>query len=287
MFSLTKRNLTLYFKNHGRLLFSILGALIAFLLYVIFIKNTMQNSWKMVPHSTKLLDLWLMAGTLAITSITTTNIALTQMAYDRESLTIEDLELTDLSYLGIQGSYLLNSVSIGTIMQLIMFTLMDGYFAIVDHLSLNLNLLPKLLLMMIFSSIVWTTCNLLILSLVKKVESLGLINTIVGTAAGFFAGVYVPMGEMPSGAQTFIKFIPASYTAAIYRKLLMLKQIASSFHKLPFSIKRHFENYMAFNLRWHSDLNIPKMSLILIGFSILFIIIFIPISRLMRYSKSE
>jgi ABC-type uncharacterized transport system permease subunit len=37
------------------------------------------------------------------------------------------------------------------------------------------------------------------------------IATIVGTAAGFFAGVYMPIGAVPSGAQALMKMTPFPY----------------------------------------------------------------------------
>lgn len=43
MWAMTKRNLKLYFSNKASVFFSLLGALIAFILYVIFLQKNMQN----------------------------------------------------------------------------------------------------------------------------------------------------------------------------------------------------------------------------------------------------
>ncbi|XIF20253.1 MAG: ABC transporter permease [Acetilactobacillus jinshanensis] len=248
MWSLIQRNLLLYFKNKGRVFFSLIGALIGFFLYLIFLQNTIKADWTKVPDATKLLDLWLISGVLAITAITTTLNALCQMIRDRESYRINDLMLTDQSNLAIQFSYLLSSVIIGTLMQLVSFVIMEIYFQWADKIHFNLALFPKILGVMILSSLVWTAFGILILSFVHKVESLGLINTIISAAAGFFVCVYIPLGEIPKSAQTFIKFTPAPYNAAIYRKILMKAQFNQSFKNIPIQIFNHFKDYMGIKL---------------------------------------
>ena len=56
----------------------------------------MTDSWSQLPDNTNLLNNWLMGGTLAVTGITTSFTALTQMVQDRENQVDQDLFLTDL-----------------------------------------------------------------------------------------------------------------------------------------------------------------------------------------------
>ena len=196
------------------------------------------------------MDLWLISGVLAITAITTTLNALCQMIRDRESYQVNDLMLTDESDLAIQSSYLVSAIIIGTLMQLVSFIVMEVYFQWADKIHFNLALLPKILGIMILSSLIWTTFGILILSFVYKVESLGLINTIISAAAGFFVCVYIPLGAIPKSARTFIKFTPAPYNAAIYRTILMKAQCNQSFKQVPASVFNHFKSYMGINIKW-------------------------------------
>ena len=46
--------------------FSLLGALISFLLYIIFLQKNLTDAWTQLPENTKLLNNWLMGGTLAV-----------------------------------------------------------------------------------------------------------------------------------------------------------------------------------------------------------------------------
>ena len=236
MKGLMYRNLKIYFSNKSGVFFSLMGALISFVLYLIFLSQNMVNSWSGVPDTKLLLDPWLIGGTMTITAITTTLSSLSLMVQDREKNILSDLSLTDVSYLGIQCSYLLTAMIVGTVMQLAMYFMMGGYFMIADKSPLNMTAFPQILGTAVLSSFIWTTFNLLLLSFVKKIDTLGKIGTIVGTASGFLAGVYIPIGILPTGVQEFMKYTPALYNTAIYRNILLNTQLKNSFRNLPVSI---------------------------------------------------
>ena len=71
-----------------------------------------------------------MGGTLAVTGITTSFTALTQMVQDRENQVDQDLFLTDLGSWGLQVSYLISSIAISFVMQVFMFAVMGLYFKV-------------------------------------------------------------------------------------------------------------------------------------------------------------
>lgn len=285
MQSLVQRNLLLYFKSKNQIFFSLLGALIGFFLYLIFLQNTIKTDWTKILQATKLLDWWLISGVLVITAITTTLNALFQMVKDRESYRINDLMLTDVSILGIQSSYLISAMIIGTIMQIVSFIIMEVYFQFVDKIHFNFALVPKLLGVMILSSLVWTAFGMLILSFVHKIESLGLINAIISAVAGFFVCVYIPLGVIPKSAQTLIKFTPALYNASIYRKILISNQLNKSFKNIPIHVFTHFQNYMGINIKWNNILSMPKLVIIMLAFGVIFSLITIPLAKMNRNRK--
>ena len=93
MWAFVKRNLLLFFRNRAGVFFSVLGALIAFLLYLVFLKKSMSTLWPLA-HPEKLLDPWLIGGTLTITAVTTTQNGLARMIVDRETGRLSDYLLT-------------------------------------------------------------------------------------------------------------------------------------------------------------------------------------------------
>ena len=280
MKGLMYRNLKIYFSNKSGVFFSLMGALISFVLYLIFLSQNMVNSWSGVPDTKLLLDPWLIGGTMTITAITTTLSSLSLMVQDREKNILSDLSLTDVSYLGIQCSYLLTAMIVGTVMQLAMYFMMGGYFMIADKSPLNMTAFPQILGTAVLSSFIWTTFNLLLLSFVKKIDTLGKIGTIVGTASGFLAGVYIPIGILPTGVQEFMKYTPALYNTAIYRNILLNTQLKNSFRNLPVSIANEFDAKMGINVKWGSQiLTIQQNIWVIIGFAVVISLITVLISK--------
>ena len=96
MLMLIKRNFLLYFRNHSGVVLSLFGAIIPFVLYLVFLKNNMKGSWSDSSHAAELLDFWLISGTLAVTALTTTLSAFSQQTEDRERKVTADLFITDL-----------------------------------------------------------------------------------------------------------------------------------------------------------------------------------------------
>ena len=96
MLALLKRNFLLYFRNRSGVFFSLLGALISFVLYIIFLQKNLTDAWAQLPNSGPVLNNWLMSGTLAVTGITTSLAALTQLVKDREHQVDQDLYLDSL-----------------------------------------------------------------------------------------------------------------------------------------------------------------------------------------------
>ena len=225
MLALLKRNFTLYFRNRSGVFFSLLGALISFLLYIIFLQKNLTDAWSQLPDKTSLLNNWLMGGTLAVTGITTSFTALTQMVQDREHQVDQDLFLTDLGNWGLQASYLISSIVISFVMQLFMFVVMSLYF----QESPVLSHLAELALIMLLSSVLSSLVNAILIHRFQAVDSLGKLATIVGTASGFLVGTYVPLGVLPNFAQLLMKCTPATYIASLYRQVLMKEQLADTF----------------------------------------------------------
>lgn len=283
MKGLITRNLKIYFSDKSGVFFSLMGAMISFVLYLIFLSKNMAQSWSSVPNTKLLLDPWLIGGTMTITAITTTLSSLSLMVQDREKNVLADLSLTDISFLGIQFSYLVTSMIVGVIMQLVMYFMMGIYFMIVDKSSFNLLLFPQIFGISVLSSFIWTIFNLLLLSFAKKIDTLGKIATIAGTASGFLAGVYMPIGVLPKTVQDVMKYTPALYNTAMYRDVLMQTQIHSSFKNLPISVASEFKEVMGISVKWgQSVITIQQDILIIVGFAIAISLLVVLISNVSR-----
>ncbi|MFA9354723.1 ABC transporter permease [Pediococcus pentosaceus] len=281
MIALTKRNLLLYFRNRQGVFFSLLAAMISFVLYIIFLKNSMINSWQEVPNSHQLLDLWLIGGTLSVTAITTTFTSLDQLVKDKEREVIKDFYLTDLSHFEIKISYMLSASLIGFLMQLTMLFLMMGYFSITDSLTIPWASMPAVICVALFSSLLAVVINMLFIQLINRFDSLGALESIVGTASGFLVGTYIPFGILPNFAQFLIKLTPGAYVAAIYRQIFMSDKLRRAFH----GQQNHFEKMMGIKLEWHHLLTGMQTAVFLIVIFLLGIVALLTVD-LIRSKKN-
>ena len=270
MLALLKRNFTLYFRNRSGVFFSLLGALISFLLYIIFLQKNLTDAWSQLPDKTSLLNNWLMGGTLAVTGITTSFTALTQMVQDREHQVDQDLFLTDLGSWGLQASYLISSIVISFVMQLFMFVVMSLYF----QESPVLSHLAEVALIMLLSSVLSSLVNAILIHRFQSVDSLGKLATIVGTASGFLVGTYVPLGVLPNFAQLLMKCTPATYIASLYRQVLMKEQLADTFIGNS-DLLAEFQEKMGIELKWQELLTKEKTYLIVVSISLAAILLWL------------
>lgn len=249
MLALIKRNYLLYFRNRSGVLLSLLSAAISFILYLVFLKQGMHRDWAQLPQANQLLDNWLISGTLALTGITTTLAGLNQLVWDRKRQIQTDLLLTDAGPLQLQVSYLVSATIVGIVMQLLMFFGMWGYFNAADGLTISGSELLAVFGLIVVSAAFATLVNAVILKRVRAVDNLGKIATILGTAAGFLVGIYIPVGSLPSFAQTLVKLTPGSYVASLYRQALMSDTLNHVFNH-QMTAQAYFERLMGVRLNW-------------------------------------
>ena len=243
MLALIKRNFLLYFRNRSGVVLSLFGAIIPFVLYIVFLKNNYKD------HSSQLMDLWLIGGVLAVTGLTTTLAAFSRQVEDRERKVTDDLFITDLGPWGLQLSYLVSSVIIGFLMQVIMFAFMLSYFTLADNISFEWGILPYLVLLMLLNSLLATLINALIVQCFKSVDSLGKLATVVGATSGFLVGTYIPIGTLPNMAQNLMKLTPSNYMASLLRQVLMKESLADTFANSSQS-QAAFEKTMGIRIEW-------------------------------------
>ena len=270
MLALLKRNFILYFRNRSGVFFSLLGALISFLLYIIFLQKNLTDSWSQLPNSTNLLNNWLMGGTLAVTGMTTSFTALKQMVQDRENQVDQDLFLTDLGNWGLQASYLISSIVISFVMQVFMYAVMSFYFKespVISHL-------PEIALIMLLSSLISSLVNVLLIYRFQSVDSLGKLATIVGTASGFLVGTYVPIGVLPDFAQIIMKCTPATYIASLYRQVLMKERLEIAFSGNN-SLLQEFQEKMGIQINWQELLTKEETYFIVVIISLVAILLWL------------
>ena len=268
MFALFRRNLKIYFSNIPAVFMSCLGALISFFIYIGFLQNNLRSNWQQLPHVTKMLDLWMIAGIVAVSGITTAFQALGQQVSDRETRADADFELTGISRFAENFAYILSGTTVSFFMQIITFIVMVMYFSLVDHISIPQSALLPGLLYILVGAIAATLLDEIIVLFMHSSTTFSRLSAVLGAAAGFAIATYLPYGILVSGAQSLVKLVPSSYEAAALRYFL-LKQTLATF---PANVKRHLTNYLGIQFKMN-NWRLNNMLVLLLMIAILILVI--------------
>lgn len=260
MIASIKRQIALYFSNKASVFFSLMGAWIAFALYVIFLQKNMLEAWSTVSNPELVLDKWVMGGTLAVTGVTTTWTGVSRLIKDKENHQFDDFLLTGISPFSLHAGYLISASLIGLMMQMIMLGLMTAYFYWQDGLVLEVNQFPALLGLMLLSSLLGSSLGLIGAQFFKTLEAAERFAIIIGTTSGFLVGVYMPIGGLPDFAQTIIKWTPAAYVAAAFRQILLVDSLDQ--WAVP---GMDVKEYLGVGLKWDELTSLGQNTLLIAG----------------------
>ena len=116
--SLTKRNALLFFRDRSAVFFSFLGAIIILALYILFLRDNYLGEMGSNPGATAIVDGWMMAGVVAVTSVTTTGVFLQCMVNDRSTGVVDDFVSSPTKPMMFTLGYILSTFLIGLLMSL-------------------------------------------------------------------------------------------------------------------------------------------------------------------------
>ncbi len=224
--ALTKRNCLCYFRDKASVFFSLLGVLIVILLYLIFLKDMLVDSFMneisdMISRESvkEYVDAWVMAGILAIVSVTTSAGSLQTMISDRVSGRDRDTMMTSLSSAKISAANILSTFLVGQIMSLIAFAIAIGYLSVTGCGMSAVGIIETLLLTIPAS----LSGAIIVYTLTCRMRSEGAFSgfsTVLGVLIGFLTGIYMPLGTMAEGMRTIGSMMPATHIAALMRQTL-------------------------------------------------------------------
>lgn len=91
IWNIAVRNLKLFFRDKSSVFFSLLAVFVIIGLYVLFLGNMITSGLQWLGEGARfIMDSWIMAGLLAVTSLTTTMGAFGVMIEDRTKKVMKD-----------------------------------------------------------------------------------------------------------------------------------------------------------------------------------------------------
>ncbi len=236
MIAFAKRNLKLYLRDRASVVFSLLAVFIVIGLYVLFLGDVWTNGLKEFERAKEIMDNWVMAGVLAITSMTTTLGMLGTMVKDRADRIEKDFFVAPVKRWQIAGGYMLSAYIVGVVMSMIALVAAEIYIAVNDGELMSLHNIARTLAVILLNTFMNTSIALFLVSLFQSINAYTTVNIVLGTLIGFLTGIYLPIGSYPQGVQWIIKLFPVSHGALIFRNIMMEPVMEEVFDSVPASV---------------------------------------------------
>src|SRR5690625_3041259 len=219
MNTLIQRHIKLFFKDKASVFFSLFSVFIIITLYLLFLSENISSNLPEFDDQAAFVFLWMFAGIIAVTTATASLGALGKYIEDKVGKKSEDFLITKITKQSLAYSYVYYSFIIGFIFTALLFIF--GYVYTIVKFNITFNLSVSLITIIILSTLMHTLLFYLITSSLKTMSAFSGFSTIVRTLIGFLAGIYIPIGILPSYIQKLIILFPTTQSTVLLRNLLM------------------------------------------------------------------
>lgn len=283
MLIFAKRNLMIYFRDKSAVFFSLLSVFILIALYVFFLGDLIADGVPDFPAKHWLLLSWIIAGVVTVTSVTTTLGAFGILVNDRATNAYKDFSVSPIKSSSLLGGYIISSLSIGFLMCIVALFLADAMLFFTGESLLSLSQLLQSAGIIFLAVLAAGSMISLLVIFFKTSNAFAAASTLIGTLIGFLAGIYIPIGTLPTYLQTVIQFFPISHVAALLRQVLMEAPMAEAFTQAPIEIKEEFQLKLGVMFEVNGWQFTPLSSILyLIGTTIFFFILSVVVMKFFK-----
>lgn len=277
---LAKRNIALYFRDPMSVFFSVLGALIVLLLYVLFLGNIQVRELSASMPQASLSDIeffvnsWVMGGILSISTLTTSLGAMGIMVDDQHLGILKDFRVAPVKRWQLVMGYLLSAALSSLIINIVLFAAAEGLIVLRGGTLLGVMDALKVLGLLLLCCVSFTAISAFFVSLVKTPGAYGSLSSIIGTLLGFLSGAYIPIGSYTDTVQTFVKLLPFSHAGALLRSLFLGEPIRRILQGVPSDITNEVLTVLGVNMAVNGYVLSPTVMLATIsGFGLIFFVL--------------
>lgn len=244
MISFVSRNLKVFFRDKTAVFFSLLAVLIVLGLYIFFLGDVWIDSFPNIKGVKNLMNCWIIAGLIGVTSVTANMGAFGTMIEDKSKNKIKDFYVSPIKKSKIVGGYIISSFIVGSMMSVVTLIISQIYLVYSGVYVLNFKELTEVFLIILMTSLSNSAMILFIVSLFSSEKAFSTASTIVGTLIGFITGIYLPISMLPDSVQIIVKLFPTSHGISILRQIFMKKQMDISFADVPTNYINEFKESM-------------------------------------------
>ncbi len=227
----TRRNLKIFLKDKANIFFSLLSPLIVLGLYVLFLGRVQTDGLlsalgdAATPQAKRAIesfcDAWMLVGCLSCACITVPLCACGIMVQDKKRGITADLMASPIPKWMPSAAYFLSILAAGLVISFIVLAISFLWLAASGSWFLSVADVFGCIGALVLSVLSSTTILSLVTGFLRSEGAFTGMNVIVGTVIGFLIGAYMPISYFPKGVQYFTLFIPGSYSAGLFRNLIM------------------------------------------------------------------
>ena len=258
------RNLKVFFKDKAAVFFSLLAVFIIIGLYALFLGDVWTSNFEGTPGIRFLMDSWIVAGLLSVTSVTTTMGAYGILVEDKTKKKDKDFIASPVKNSSLVGGYIFGAIIIGLVMCLVTLLLAEIYIVANGGAWMSVPVLIKTLGLIVLSTVVNSSIVLFVVSFFKSANAFATASTIIGTLIGFITGIYLPIGTLPDAVQWVVKCFPVSHSAVLFRQVLMETPMATSFAGAPDQMVTEFRQLMGVEFEYSGTVASPLASAVIL-----------------------
>lgn len=250
---LTKRNLWMFFRNKTEVFFSFLSVLIILGLYILFlsdlnVNNVIASLGREVDGIRVLINSWVMAGLIAVSTVTLSIGSLSLMVLDKQRKVFYDFLVAPIKRHELFLSYILSTLIIVFMISMTVLIIAQAYIIGSGGAFFEWLDWVRIILVIILLSVSSTMMMLFFISFIENASVLSTLGTIVGTLIGFVTGAYIPMGVLPKPIQVFSNLLPVSQGASLLRNIFVRSSLQTVFDQAPVEIIDNYRRFQGIDL---------------------------------------
>ncbi len=292
--NLTKRNCLVFLRDRAAVFFSLLAMLIVLMLMGVFLGNMneenvielleqyggMRDVGLNREHARELVQYWTLAGILVVNAVTVTLSVIGSRVADISEGKLASFYCAPVSRSVIALSYVASAVVIGIFMCVLTLGVALCYITATGGTILGAEALGKIFLLIILNVCIFSIIMYLLALFVRSSSAWSGLATVVGTLVGFVGAIYLPMGFLPEGVATVLKYIPILHGASLMREVCCEEALKKTFSGLPGQVMSEYKEYMGIKVKMGEALASSSFQvLFLAGCAILAFIIIIIVQK--------
>ncbi|MDR3313789.1 MAG: ABC transporter permease [Oscillospiraceae bacterium] len=226
--ALVRRNIKLFLKDKMTLFFTFLGPFIILLLNLLFIRKVEVDSLRQavagLPVTDALLgnlaDSYCIAGILAVSALTVAlNSSMTRVA-DENRHVADDFKAAPVKAWKVDLAYFLSSFVLTVALCALVLVIGLVYLA-AQGMAIDAGVVLRGVGLLLLSCLSSTAFMTFLFRFFKTTQACGAFSGIVSALSGFAVGAYVQLSAFSVGMQSVLSLLPASHSAALFRRLLL------------------------------------------------------------------